>query len=69
MHKHQVTVFEVIIMYVVDHVNMMQNRLAPTSAMFLVAIVIVIAFCKRITSQNNGGGAKVVSQSLEIKVP
>lgn len=66
MHKHQVTLFEVIIMYFADHLNFMQGRLAPTASLFLVGLAILIAFCYRI-SQNSSKAPQ--PQNLVIKVP
>jgi hypothetical protein len=64
MSKTSVSIFEVLLVYCLDNINIISARISAASAILLLTLVIVITFClSRIT------GNQQVKYDLEIKVP
>jgi hypothetical protein len=64
MSKTSVPIFEVLLVYCLDNINIISARISAASAILLLTLVIVITFClSRIT------GNQQVKYDLEIKVP
>jgi len=64
MSKTSVSIFEVLLVYCLDNINIISARISAASAILLLTLVIVITFClSRIT------GYQQVKYDLEIKVP